>query len=117
MQGPRRVAAAAADAAAVVADKKEDAVGFLMREARKRSRPSHTESTEASAGPKWLQAPQRGRGGRVQVFSVPYSEHSSFEELCEFVRWLRPVAVVPTVNCGECGSNVAPMLRSLASGM
>lgn len=43
---------------------------------------------------------QRGCGP-VRLVEVPYSEHSSCEELQEFVAWLRPRAVVPTVGGGR----------------
>ena len=36
--------------------------------------------------------------GRVTLVSIPYSEHSSFTELCECVRDLQPKQIVPTVN-------------------
>lgn len=36
--------------------------------------------------------------GPVQLHLTPYSEHSSFPELQEYVRFLRPVQVIPTVG-------------------
>jgi DNA cross-link repair 1A protein len=41
------------------------------------------------------------------VYGVPYSEHSSFEELRAFVHALQPRSVVPTVNAGAASARAA----------
>ena len=41
----------------------------------------------------------RGKGTLV-LYEVPYSEHSSFEELRDFVQWLQPGKIIPSVGCG-----------------
>ena len=38
------------------------------------------------------------RRGAITIHSCPYSEHSSFLELCTFVRTLKPRWIIPTVN-------------------
>ena len=35
---------------------------------------------------------------KIMVYSISYSEHSSFNELREFIRFLRPDKIIPTVN-------------------
>ncbi|KAL7544884.1 hypothetical protein ACHAWF_008242 [Thalassiosira exigua] len=48
--------------------------------------------------------------GPDQIHLVPYSEHSSYNELREYVRWIRPERVVPTVGVGKEGET-AKMLK------
>ena len=37
--------------------------------------------------------------GKIHVYGLPYSEHSSFSELCDFVKVVNPRAIIPTVGC------------------
>ncbi|NXT64936.1 DCR1B exonuclease, partial [Chaetops frenatus] len=36
------------------------------------------------------------------IHLIPYSDHSSFAELCEFVKWLKPCSIMPIVKGDMC---------------
>ena len=40
---------------------------------------------------------QQSESGNIEIHQVPYSEHSSYDDLRNFVKRLKPVSVVPTV--------------------
>lgn len=52
------------------------------------------------------------RRGAITVHSAPYSEHSSFSELCTFVRALKPRWIIPTVN-NRSRESVTEMVKNL----
>lgn len=49
--------------------------------------------------------------GACTIYGVPYSEHSSYSELLEWVSFLRPTKIVPTVG-GETASKEASILSN-----
>lgn len=59
--------------------------------------------------------PARSKDGRIVLFSLPYSEHSSYGELRDFVAAIKPHAVEPTVNAEDPDSRrrILEHLRAL----
>merc|ERR1712130_392950 len=40
------------------------------------------------------------------IYEVPYSEHSSFPELCKFVNDMKPKEIIPTVSCSKAKEQI-----------
>lgn len=56
---------------------------------------------------------RRRQKGTIITYQVPYSEHSSFSELREFVRWFQPRRIIPSVNSDCDGPKAAALVRLL----
>ncbi|KAM9369602.1 5' exonuclease Apollo [Phaethornis superciliosus] len=46
------------------------------------------------------------------IHPIPYSDHSSFSELCEFVKWLKPCSVIPILKSKVCQAYFEKYLSS-----
>ncbi|KAJ3113485.1 hypothetical protein HDU96_003352 [Phlyctochytrium bullatum] len=79
-------------------------------------RPTGWSFEKAASCATLLGRPSLSKDARVAVVSVPYSEHSSFNELKQFVSGLRPRKVIPTVNVHSAASR-AEMAAHLESWM
>eukprot|EP00210_Caulerpa_lentillifera_P002423 g2322.t1 len=47
---------------------------------------------------------------KVMIYQVPYSEHSSYTEMRDFVQWLDPIRIIPSV-----GNDQGPKLKKMLS--
>jgi DNA cross-link repair 1A protein len=70
---------------------------------------THTRDTTST------KAGRRRQKGTLITYSVPYSEHSSFSELKEFVEWLKPRSIIPSVNNDGGGPKMQKMVSLLRS--
>ena len=55
-------------------------------------------------------------GAAMVIYDIPYSEHSSFPELCKFVNDVRPQRIVPTVS-NWSRSGIQKQIQALEAGM
>jgi DNA cross-link repair 1A protein len=74
---------------------------------------SHSSSKKAGAasGSSIISTTTRGK---FTVHGVPYSEHSSFPELLDCLRCLKPKRIVPTVSVSKSQQQVDLLLRNLS---
>lgn len=68
----------------------------------------------------WTMSSRPGKGlvtatrrGNLTVYSVPYSEHSSFTELVDCLATLKPKKIIPTVSVSKSQQQIEVLLRSL----
>jgi DNA cross-link repair 1A protein len=55
--------------------------------------------------------PLKNEKDTIQIYDVPYSEHSSFTELRECVALWKPTWIIPTVNV-TANDTIQKLLRS-----
>ena len=63
----------------------------------------------------WVAKTKRREGLEVTTVELPYSEHSNFPELAEFVRTVRPGSIVPTVY--ESPQHAGVIVRRLENAL
>lgn len=116
MQGQRGRPAkgAASSVAAASPGQSENVFQHMMRAAERKTQQGAGDQLGIGGVQRQACAPwmKFRSSGAMRVLDVPYSEHSSCAELREFVAWLRPHAVIPTVGGGR---DATPrMLRTIA---
>lgn len=57
---------------------------------------------------------RRRQKGTLIVYQVPYSEHSSFSELQQFVQFMQPSRLIPSVG-SDGGQKTSQMTAALQS--
>lgn len=70
-----------------------------------------TQNTKAKLGRRQAMAK-----GTMVTYQVPYSEHSSFTELREFVKWFQPQRIIPHVNSDDGGPKADKLVSLLRYG-
>eukprot|EP00549_Striatella_unipunctata_P003640 CAMPEP_0118694582 /NCGR_PEP_ID=MMETSP0800-20121206/12617_1 /TAXON_ID=210618 ORGANISM="Striatella unipunctata, Strain CCMP2910" /NCGR_SAMPLE_ID=MMETSP0800 /ASSEMBLY_ACC=CAM_ASM_000638 /LENGTH=109 /DNA_ID=CAMNT_0006593091 /DNA_START=33 /DNA_END=362 /DNA_ORIENTATION=- len=75
---------------------------------------SHTSNNNSSSGKDNLVS-SRGKGNDMCVYSVPYSEHSSFPELVDCIACLKPKKIIPTVNVRNSEEQVNKLKQAIAA--
>jgi len=80
-------------------------------EAGPRSSPSLAVSITLGPACAQFERTESTKKGRTKIFSIPYSEHSSFSELRELVNTLRPRKIVPTVNIERTQARIGYFAR------
>ncbi|WIA30015.1 hypothetical protein OEZ86_000112 [Tetradesmus obliquus] len=69
---------------------------------------------QASRASSSVKGGKRLQRGTVVLYKVPYSEHSSCAELREFVAWLKPIRIIPSVS-NNGGDKLRKMLAAVTS--
>ncbi|KAL7682592.1 putative DNA repair metallo-beta-lactamase, ribonuclease Z/Hydroxyacylglutathione hydrolase [Plasmopara halstedii] len=72
--------------------------------------------TFSSKNPRSMSSCCLNPSGKICVYGIPYSEHSSFSELSDFVKVINPISIFPTVNCSSKrkATNQVNTLRQIA---
>jgi hypothetical protein len=63
----------------------------------------------------WKNCVSSRKNGNISIHCVPYSEHSSFPELVDCLRNLRPLKIIPTVNTSKSQEQMETLLKALKS--
>ena len=53
------------------------------------------------------------KNGSISIHSVPYSEHSSFPELVDCLKVLRPMSIIPTVSTSKSDEQLQTLMKGV----